>query len=142
MSENPDSLITAASIMAGFGAVFFAFRLERELKLFDETDERNWIAVSDWLLIAAVIISLVIVVVPLVSLSPPTNLAVTRARAACAAAAIMIAGYIPSILAHYNFIYWLGKGKGRSNPTVSEAILVILTIAVAVLVYLGKWRWW
>ena len=142
MSENPDSLITAASIMAGFGAVFFAFRLERELKLFDKTDEPAWIPVSDWLLIAAIIISLVIVVVPLVSLSPPTDPSVARARAACAAAAIMIAGYIPSILAHYNFIYWLDKGKKRPNPTVPEAILVILTIAVAVLVYLGKLRWW
>jgi len=141
MSENPESLVSAASIMAGFGAVFFAFRLERELKLSAETNEPAWIALSDWLLIAAIIISLVMVVVPLVSPSPLTDPSVTRARAACAAAAIMIAGYIPSILAHYNFIYWL-KTKPRPNPTVPEAILVILTVAVAVLVYLGRLRWW
>jgi hypothetical protein len=140
MSENHDLLVSAASIMAGFGVVFFAFRLERELKVAEQRQARTWIAVSDWLLIAAIVISLILVVVPLVSSSALPAASLDRARAACAAAAILISGYIPSILAHYNFIYWLHKP--RRNPTIPEALMVILTLVVAAMVYQGSLRWW
>jgi hypothetical protein len=145
MSENPDYLVTAASIMAGFGSVFFAFRLQRELTVYDRNRDKNeseptWIALADCLLIVAIIISLVFVVVPVVSAEKLAQASVERARAACAAAAIMIAGYIPSILAHYNFIFWLRPD--RPNPTVSEALWVILTLVVAILVYRGNLPWW
>jgi len=147
MSDNPDSLITAASIMAGFGSIFFAFRLERELHIADENRKKpikereiTWIAFADWMLILAIIVSLVAVVVPLVSPGKLTDASLDRARAACAAAAVMIAGYIPSILAHYNFIRWLDKS--RTNPTPLEGLCVFLTLLAALLVYLGHVPWW
>ena len=100
----------------------------------------TWIPLSDWLVIVAIIICLALVVAPLVSPNSASEAAVHRAASACSAAAIMIAGYVPSILAHYNFIYWLHKR--RRNPTILELLFVGITVVIAALVYEGSLRWW
>jgi hypothetical protein len=116
---NSSDLLTTASIIAGFGVTVLMFRLQRELQISDENWRlrregresriiQTWIPPADYLVILAIIVSLLGSVLPtLVS-----GNAVRLASAACAAATILLAGYVPSILAHYRFIYGLHKSRG------------------------------
>jgi hypothetical protein len=58
--DHQDALVTAASIIAGFGSAVIAFRLERELDIEEKNVERpkhrkehRWIPVSHWLVVTA-----------------------------------------------------------------------------------------
>jgi hypothetical protein len=130
------TLVTAASNISGFGVVVIAFRLERELKIEEQNQDkpeqnktRHWIPIADWLVIAAILMSFTFVVVPLVSSDLPSERTMRFASGVCSATAVMVAGYIPAILAHYNFIY--GLKESRTNPTLWEAIFVFLTLGSA-----------
>ena len=124
--NHQDVLVTAASIIAGFGSAVIAFRLERELDIEEKNvdrpshrKERHWIPVSDWLVVIASVGALCFVVAPLVAIPSPSDTTIRLASAVCSATAIMLAGYIPSILAHYHFIY--GLTKERTNRPFGKA---------------------
>jgi hypothetical protein len=135
--EHADTLVTAASIIAGFGAALIAFRLERELNI-EEKDrelpqqqrEGHWFPASDWLLVVSNVGALCLVVAPLVATASPSQRLIRFTSAVCTAAAIMMAGYIPSILAHYHFFYGLTT-KERKNPTLWEGVVIAVTIVSA-----------
>jgi hypothetical protein len=107
-----------------------SFRIQRELQM-QEKEEICWIPKADWLLVAATLVALLLVILPIVALSWA---AVNRlAAAACAASTIMIAGYVPSILAHYRLIFGRNRTGPRDNPEPSERFLIWLTALLAVL---------
>jgi hypothetical protein len=143
--SHPDTLVTAASVIAGFGSALIAFRLQRELDIEQQNEEKpphqreeHWFPASDWLLVASNVSALCFVVVPLVALESPSRQAVRLCSAVCAACAIMLAGYIPSILAHYHFFY--GLTKERTNPTFWEGILIAITVISALTTFIFIYR--
>jgi hypothetical protein len=102
--SHADTLVTAASLIAGFGSAVIAFRLQRELDIEEKNEQRpphlreqHWFPASDWLIVASNIGALCFVVAPLVAFDSPSPRMVRLASAACCAAAIMLAGYVPSI---------------------------------------------
>jgi hypothetical protein len=142
---HQDTLVTAASVIAGFGSALIAFRLQRELDIEQKNEEKpksqreeHWFPASDWLLVISNVSALCFVVVPLVALDSPSRQVVHTCSAICAATAIMLAGYIPSILAHYHFFY--GLTKERTNPTFWEAIFIALTSVAAVVAFICTYR--
>lgn len=144
--SHPDTLVTAASIIAGFGAALIAFRLERELEI-ERRDqelpphrrEGHWFPASDWLLVISNVAALCFVVAPLVAIESPSPRTIRLTSAVCTATAIMLAGYIPSILAHYRFFYGLTK-KERKNPTLLEAVFLSITVIAAILAFAMTYR--
>lgn len=143
--SQADTLVTAASLIAGFGSAVIAFRLQRELDIEDKNEERpahrqeqHWFPASDWLIVASSLGALCLVVAPLVALDSPSRATVRLASAACCAAAIMLAGYIPSILAHYRF--FVGLTRDRSNPTLWEGIFIAVTVVGAMTAFAVTYR--
>lgn len=134
------SVLTAASIIAGFGVTVLMFRLQRELQISDknwESLERErmptWIPPADYLVISAVLISLLFGVLPLLVTEVDPKQSPRLSVASCAAATVLLAGYIPSILAHYRFIY--GLHKPRPYFLWWELFFVTLTIIGALVVF-------
>jgi uncharacterized membrane protein YidH (DUF202 family) len=135
-------LITTASIIAGFGVAVLMFRIQRELYA-RERDWPSWIASSDWLRISSTLIALLLVLTPLAVFGEANKLAHKVAGAPTCASVILLAGYVPSILAHYRFILYDGRDpKGRrTNPEPSELTLIVITVVLAivgVVVFLAK----
>ena len=136
---DPGSLMTIASIIAAFGASMLMFRIQRELHM-GGRGEIIWLPIADWLLVAATLICLLLVVVPL------TFSSATKFPAACAAASsIMVSGYVFAILAHYRIIFdrkwalWGQKQMGpRRNPEPAELIFVVFTLVAALAVFLVR----
>jgi hypothetical protein len=124
------ALATIASIVAAFGAAMLSFRVQRELEV-RQQGERNWIPWADRLLIGATLASLWLVILPLVWMTHSYPPVAALERAACAASAIMLGGYIFALLAHYRFV-WGGKQSGPlRNPEPAERLAVWVTLAVA-----------
>jgi hypothetical protein len=123
------TLTTVASVVAGFGVAILVFRVQREIEM-ARSGERTWIAVADYLIIAATLTVLLLVLLPLLiaDLAAPGVRGLTSSAAL--AAVLMIAGYIPAILAHYRLLI-PGRTGPRSNPEPSEAWIVGATLVLA-----------
>ncbi len=140
------TLATIASIISAFGAAMLFFRIQRELYMREQL-ERDWFPLADWLLVAATLMCLLLVIVPLVSYSAtklPAS-ATDLPAAAAGSAAILVAGYVFSILAHYRILFGYERllwGKRREGPRdktePSELYLSIATAIFASLFFL--WR--
>jgi len=120
--DHQDVLVTAASIIAGFGSAVIAFRLERELDIEEKNEDG----------------ALCFVVAPMVATPTPSHGMMRFSSAICSAMAIMLAGYIPSILAHYHFIY--GLPKERTNPTFWEGVFVLATVLAGATAFVLSYR--
>ena len=133
---EPGTLATVASIISGFGVVMLFFRIQRELQI-HEKDELIGIRIpkADWLLIGATLISLLFVILPIISFSPQSMLVIKISTAACSSSSILVAGYILSILAHYRLLFGHGRVGPRENPEPAEKVLVSLTVALAMLLF-------
>jgi hypothetical protein len=136
------TISTIGAIIAGFGVAMLFFRIQRELTMRDH-DEAIWIPWADWLIVAATLSALLLVLLPVVVAPGPASL--TVASAACAAALILVAGYVFAILAHYRV--WIGKQRSgpRSNPEPAEKAWVVAStilagIAFGVTVWLVRLR--
>ncbi len=130
------TLGTVASIISGFGVAMLFFRLQRELQMSDKR-EVNWIPWADRLLIAATLVSLLAVILPLVAFKAVPIVTDRLPSASCAAAVIMVSGYIVGILAHYRLWFGTKRSGERSNPEPSERVVVFITIALAAGVFLA-----
>lgn len=129
MLEN-GALATIASIVAAFGAAMLSFRIQRELEV-RQQGERNWIPWADRLLVGATLTCLWLVIVPLVATTHSSPPVAALERAACAASAIMLSGYVFALLAHYRLI-WGGSQSGpRRNPEPAERTAVWVTLVAA-----------
>jgi hypothetical protein len=133
---DPATLATLGGIIAAFGAAMLFFRIQRELTMGDG-GEIVWLPWADWLLVAATMISLLLVILPITIFAE-----LKLATVASGAAAIMVAGYVLAILAHYRIIFgrrflvFGGLRTGpRTNPEPSELILVLATLGVAAWIF-------
>lgn len=138
MPDNTD-LIAVAGIVIAVGVAVLIFRVQREIQM-HEAGDRTWVAFADWLVIAATIVSLLFVILPIVSSDPAR---IGRLPAAATAMAVLFAvGYFPAILAHYRLILSKRRTGPRDNPEPAEARLVLtfglIGIGVFVLVLLGN----
>jgi hypothetical protein len=132
---NDGMLADIAAIIAGFGSAMLFFRIDRELRM-GERNEVTWIPWADWLLIAATLVSLLLVILPVVALDSRPGLLENLPAAGCAATSIMVAGYIFGILAHYRLIFGRNRAGPRGNPEPAEMILVFIAAVLAVEVFL------
>jgi len=115
---TPQPYLTVAAILSGFGISVFMFRIQRELHVRDQNPEwRNWLAWADYLILAAILLSLLLVVIPLVAVSEPGPHAYALARASCAAAAILVAAYPFAILDHYRIEIGAWRTRAGEAPT-------------------------
>jgi hypothetical protein len=139
-------LLVVASIVAGFGVAIFAFRLSREVEM-ERQGELTWIPWADRLIIGATLISLLTVIAPIIVLGSANPRALCVARASILMSLILVAGYIPSILAHYRLLcgrrrrdsrqrHWAmapeWRDGPRTNPEPAECVLVLVTVALGV----------
>ena len=109
-NQTPSTdLIAVAAIIFGFGITVFMFRIQREIAV-KEKGWPNWIAWADYLVLFSIGLGLLAVVILLVI--GPAKSADALASAACTAALVLQAGYLPAILAHYR----IEIGKNRTGP--------------------------
>lgn len=133
------TLANIASVISAFGAAMLFFRLQRENDM-RQKGEPVWLPRADWLLVAATTLCLLLVIVPLTAFS-----GLRLPAAAAGSSAILVAGYVFAIMAHYRIffvregLFWGSLREGpRHNPEPSERILVWITTSLAVLFFL--WR--
>jgi len=132
---------TIASVIAGFGGAMLLFRLQRELQAQKES-EPTWLAWADRLLILATLTALLLVLLPLVATTNRPGVVAHLPAAGCAAALILMAGYIPAILAHYRLFLGAGRSGPRGNPEPAERVIVLLTVLIALVVFFCVlWRY-
>lgn len=124
---NPDgaTLASIASITAAFGTTVLLFRIQRENEMRIK-GERVWLPVADWLLLSATMLSILLVLVPIAA-----GYALKLSAAASVASSICVAGYIPSILAHYRIVLGASCKGLRKNPEPLESLCVVVTVLYA-----------
>ena len=142
-SEMVASLVTIASIAAGFGSMVLHFRFERELKML-KAGEVTWIPWADWLVIIATSTNLLLVVFPSIYIlknfsSTNKDFLLNLSVSACAASTILLAAYPFAILAHYRFFSYNALKKPRKNPEPAEMYIVYIAIAVALTAAILLW---
>jgi|SRR6185295_9829364 len=123
------TLATVAAIIAAFGVPMLYFRIQRELEM-RKNEETIWLPAADWLLVGATLVSLLLVIVPLVTLRE-----VRLPAAASGAAAIMVAGYIPAILGHYRIVFGQTRSGPRNNPEPTELFFVVIALVTALCLF-------
>jgi amino acid transporter len=128
---NVTTLATVASILAGFGCVILVFRIKHELAQREPlgTPRIPW---ADRLLILATLVALLLVLLPLVISSNRPGKMAELPAAACAAAIVLIAGYLVAILARYRWILGRGRSGPLAHPEPAERWLVVAFLVLAV----------
>jgi hypothetical protein len=130
------TLSTVASVISGVGVAILFFRIQQELMTRKENEPVS-IPRADWLLIGATLVSLLLVIVPLISLKSGSPLRTKLPPAACSVSAVLVAGYILSILAHYR-LFFGGKRSGPiENPGLAEQVLVWVTVGLAAVLFVA-----
>jgi hypothetical protein len=134
--DRIEAFLSVASILSGFGITVFMFRIQRELQVRERTsDVATWLAWADYLVLAAITLSLILVVLPLVTI-PHVIGVLAVASASCAAAAILLAAYPWAILYHYRIV--LGtKRQGQRLPGEPGEKIVVISAAIIAAVTFG-----
>ena len=97
-----EGIISACAIVAGFGVTAIMFRVQRELYVREVLKEKTvWLAWADYLVLGSVVLAVFGATVPLLAASKTPRPVAAVAAASCIAALVLLAGYVPSILAHY-----------------------------------------
>jgi len=136
---SPQPYLTVASILSGFSISVFMFRLQRELHVRDQhPDWPNWLAWADYLVIATFVVSLLLVVLPLVSVPQPGHFAFSVAAASCAASSLLLVAYPFAILDHYRIEIGTWRTREGESPKarhkgepIEKAIVVSAGIIAA-----------
>lgn len=147
--RSPQPYLTVASILSGFGISVFMFRIQRELGVRDKhPDWPNWLAWADYLVLAAIVISLSLVVLPLIMFSQPSEFVYSIAAGACAASSLLMLAYPFAILDHYRIEIGVWRTKSGESANVRhkgeplEKGIVITTGLTAILVFMGVMLTW
>jgi hypothetical protein len=136
--------LTVASILSGFSISVFMFRIQRELQLRERHPEwRNWLAWADYLVIATIILSLLLVVLPLVAFPDPSEFLFSIAAGTCAATSLLLIAYPFAILDHYGIE--IGGWRKKADEDVEirhkgepiERAIVIVASLTALLVFVS-----
>lgn len=147
--NSPQPYLTVASILTGFCISVFMFRIQRELGVRDRhPDWPNWLAWADYLVLASIVLSVLLVILPLVSVPAPSHTMYSFAAAACASASILLLAYPFAILDHYRIEIGTWRTKEGEDPQVrhkGEPIerVIVITAAVLAAVTFGAivWSW-
>ena len=128
-----DSYLTIASILSGFGVTVLMFRVQRELHVRETYPSScTWLAWADYLIVAAVVLSLLLVVFPLIVLGEGGRV-LAIAAGSCAAAALLVAAYPFAILDHYRLeIGENREGRRKKGEPIEKAIVIGASAAAAV----------
>jgi uncharacterized membrane protein YidH (DUF202 family) len=146
---TPQPYLTVAAILSGFGISVFMFRIQRELHVRDtDPQSQNWLAWADYLILGAILLSLLLVVLPLVATPEPGRLAYSIAAGSCAAASILVAAYPFAILDHYRIEIGTWRTREGEHPqerhkgepversiVVVAAVLAVMAFAAIVLAW-------
>jgi hypothetical protein len=140
--RSPQPYLTVASILSGFGISVFMFRIQRELRVRERhPDWPNWLAWADYLVIATVVLSLLLVVLPLVSFSEPTEFIFSIAAGTCASTSLLLVAYPFAILDHYGIEIGGWRRKAGDNVEIRhkgepiERKIVIASSLIAILAF-------
>jgi len=140
--RSPQPYLTVASILSGFSISVLMFRLQRELAVRERhPDWPNWLAWADYLVIATVVLSVLLVVVPLVAFSEPTEFVFSIAAGTCAATSLLLLAYPFAILDHYGIEIGGWRRKAGDNVEIRhkgepiERIIVIIASLIAAAVF-------
>jgi len=157
-------LAAIGAAIVGFGIVAFVFRVQREIQveetllrewqdeakqrgtavdeeeLLEKTAKYRWIPWADRLLVCTVTVALLLVLLPIALVGSMSSFWGGRLPAAsCSACTVALAGYIPALLAHYQFgprpvrrWIWFGAPSGPFRHAVEPAEKVIV-VASAIL---------
>ena len=124
--------MTVASILSGFGVTVFMFRIQRELQVREKhPDWPNWLAWADYLVLAAILLSLLLVVLPIVAIRDPSAFVLNLAAGSCAAAAVLLAAYPFAILDHYRIEIGVRRLGDRMKGEPVERLIVVAAFAFA-----------
>ncbi len=136
--NSPQPYLTVASILTGFCISVFMFRIQRELGVRDRhPDWPNWLAWADYLIIATIVLSVVLVILPLVAVPAPGRLIYSIAAGSCAAASLLLLAYPFAILDHYRIEIGTWRLKQGESPQARhkgeplERIIVVTAGAIA-----------
>ena len=134
---SPQPYLTVASLLSGFGITVFMFRIQRELQVRSMHPEwPNWLAWADYLVIATIVISVLLVVLPLIAVSEPGPVLYSIAGGGCAAATILQLAYPFAILDHYRIeigTWRTARGESPTERHKGEPIEKIIVIGAGIL---------
>ena len=147
--NSPQPYLTVATNHTGFCISVFMFRIQRELGVRDRNpDWPNWLAWADYLIMTSIVLSVVLVILPLVSVPVPSRAIYSVAAATCAAAAILLLAYPFAILDHYRIeigTWRTREGEGaqvRHKGEPIERIIVVTAGVVAAATFAAIiWSW-
>jgi hypothetical protein len=123
---NVESIVTVASIVAGFGSAIFAIRIQEADTGSIGSSRIPW---ADRLLILAIFASLAVLLLLLILQTEPWVLVV--ARSLMAFSVVMMAGYLVAALARYRF--QLAEPEASGEPAPRERWIGLITVGVACL---------
>jgi hypothetical protein len=140
--NSPQPYLTVASILTGFCISVFMFRIQRELGVRDRHPNwPNWLAWADYLIIATMTVSVLLVILPLVALPDPGRIVYSIAAGSCAAASIMLLAYPFAILDHYRIEIGAWRTKLGEKPQTRhkgepiERVIVVTAGTVAAMTF-------
>ncbi len=116
------------------------FRIQRELRVRDQHPEwQNWLAWADYLILAAILLWLLLVVLPLMVMAEPSRLLYSVAAGSCAAASLLVAAYPLAILDHYRIELGTWRTRQGESPQarhkgepIERAIVIVAGVLAAV----------
>jgi ABC-type Na+ efflux pump permease subunit len=139
--NTPQPYLTVASILTGFCISVFMFRIQRELRVRDRhPDWPNWLAWADYLIIATMTVSVLLVILPLVAIPDPGRIVYSIAAGSCAAASLLLLAYPFAILDHYRIEIGARRGEepqARHKGEPIERIIVITAAIVAAITFVA-----
>jgi hypothetical protein len=92
-------------------------------------------SLADWLLVVATLSCLLPIILP-ISAGFPLRLP----AAVSAASAVVVAGYLPSLLAHYRIVLGSERRGSHHNTEPIELLLVLITVVAALVA--GAWAYY
>ncbi|MBI3705775.1 MAG: hypothetical protein HY244_18420 [Rhizobiales bacterium] len=147
--NSPQPYLTVASILTGFCISVFMFRIQRELRVRDRHPKwPNWLAWADYLIMASIVLSVVLVILPLVSVPLPSRTIYSVAAGSCAAASILLLAYPFAILDHYRIEIGTWRTREGESPharhkgePIERLIVVTAGIIAAAAFAAVVWSW-
>jgi hypothetical protein len=144
--NSPQPYLTVASILTGFSISVFMFRIQRELGVRDRhPDWPNWLAWADYLIVATIVVSVLLVILPLVAFPEPDRVMYSIAAGSCAASSLLLLAYPFAILDHYRIEIGVKRGEhpqARHKGEPIERIIVVTAAIVAAATFAAiVWAW-
>lgn len=96
---------------------------------------------ADKMLFASILLLLVFTVLPILVFSRPELLTERIPCAACSAAIVMFAFYVPAVVVHYRRYFWPPYTETTTEPDWVERKVVGAAVFLATVIFLSSF-WW